>query len=147
MGKTVVRAKFSNTHDIADVKRGFMQESEIRSLECEGVVDTGAVLVSLTKRIVDQLGLDIVTEKRVRYANGQVETKAIAGGLLVEIQGRNAEVRCVVQDDASPMLIGQIALAEMDWAVHPQTQRLIPGHEGEHEMALIEMYYQSNQSY
>lgn len=140
MGKTIVKVKFSNTYDIAVAKRGFMQETEIRSVECEGIVDTGAVLVSLPTELVQQLGLDIVTQKRVRYADGRIESKQIAGGLLVEIQGRTAEVRCIVQGNNAPVLIGQIALEEMDWAIHPQSQRLIPGHEGEEEMALIEMY-------
>ena len=91
-------------------------------MDCEGIFDTGAVLVSLPVQIVEQLGSDIVTHKRVRYANGQVESKPIAGKHRLEIQGRTAELRCIVQDHAFPVLIGQIALAEMVWAVHPQRQ-------------------------
>ena len=91
-------------------------------MDCEGIVNTGAVLVSLPVQIVEQLGSDIVTHKRVRYANGQVESKPIAGKPRLEIQGRTAELCCIVQDHASPVLIGQIALAEMVWAVHPQSQ-------------------------
>lgn len=141
MGKTIVKTKFYNTYDLADVKRGFMNEAQVRIVEREGIVDTGAVFVSLPRNLVEQLGLDIVAERKVRYANGKIAKCKIAGGLLVEIRGRTAELQCLVQeDDNAPILIGQIALEAMDWAVNPQTQQLIPGHDEDHEMGLIEMY-------
>ena len=140
MGKVIVKVKFTNSTDSDNAQQGLITESAIRTIETEGIVDTGAVMLSLPQDLVEKLGLRTIGQRRVRYANGQPDQKPIAGAILIEIQGRQALVDCLVQDEDSPVLIGQVPLELMDWAVHPQEQRLIPGHEGENEMALIEMY-------
>lgn len=139
MGKTIVDVKFTNAIDLAVAKRGYIPQSEIRSLQTHGIVDTGAVLVSLPETLVNELGLEIVAKRRVRYADGKTADKSIAGGLLVEIQGRTSETRCIVEPESDTVLIGQIPLEEMDWMVHPQSQKLVSAHE-DFEQGLIEMY-------
>lgn len=140
MGKLIVKAKLTNSTDLDNVQRGLIPESEVRRLEVEGIVDKGAVMLSLPKNFVAALGLRTIEYRRVRYANGKPDRRPVAGVILIEIQGRQTSVDCLVQDTGSPVLIGQVPLELMDWAGHPQTQCLIPGHEGENEMALIEMY-------
>ena len=140
MGKVIVQLKLINSVDLSNVRHGIIPESKVRSIEVSGIVDTGAVMLSLPLDLVEKLGLDQIGQRRVRYANGQPDTKPVAGGVFLEIQGRQALVDCLVQEPGSPVLVGQVPLELMDWAVHPQEQRLIPGHEGENDMALIEMY-------
>lgn len=139
MGKVIVQALFTNAGDVAVAERGYIPKKDIRHLTAEGIVDTGATLISLPKELVDKLGLVEVEKRVVRYANGKTTEKTIAGGLLVEIQGRTSETRCVVEPKEKTVLIGQIPLEEMDWMVHPQSQKLVPAHEG-FEQDLIEMY-------
>ncbi len=139
MGKTIVDVKFTNAGDVTVSNRGYIPQSEIRSINTQGIVDTGAVLVSLPEKLVNELGLEIVEKRRVRSANGETADKSIAGGLLVEIQGRTSETRCIVEPESSAVLIGQIPLEEMDWMVHPQAQKLVSAHEG-FDQGLIEMY-------
>lgn len=139
MGKTIVTAKLTNFSDQELARRGFIPESEIRSLEVEGIVDTGAVLVSLPEPIVEQLGLSISEHRRVRYADGRSGERPIASGLFIEIQGRTALCRVIVNPTKSTVLIGQIPLEEMDWLVDPRNQCLVTGHPDFPE-GLIEMY-------
>lgn len=139
MGKVIVTAKLTNRDDLILAEHGYISENEIHSLEVEGIIDTGAVLVSLPQKIVDELRLKESEKRKVRYANGDVVEKSIAGGLLIEIQGRTSETRCIIEPNSSTVLIGQIPLEEMDWMVHPQKQILVSGHEG-FDQGLIEMY-------
>lgn len=140
MGRVTVSVKMTNAIDVGIAERKLISKSEIRSLEVEGIVDTGAAMLSLPEDLVEQLGLRIMGHRRVRYANGKPDRIPFAGVLLLEIQGRETSADCLVQKKGSPVLIGQIPLEAMDWAVHPAGQRLIPGHEGEDDMAMIEMY-------
>lgn len=139
MGKTIVRAKLTNYGDVAVADRGFIPVEQIRSTEVDGIIDTGATLISLPKAVVKELGLKLVTKHKVRYADGRTEIRPIAGGLLIEIQGRSAETRCIINETSDTVLIGQIPLEEMDWMVHPNKQCLVSAHEG-HDQAIIEMY-------
>ncbi|MBF0236295.1 MAG: clan AA aspartic protease [SAR324 cluster bacterium] len=139
MGKLIVKAKLTNAGDVAVAERGFISKEQIRSVEINGLIDTGAVLVSLPENIVNELGLPVVDHRPVKYANGKVESRPIAGGLLIEIQGRTAETRCIVNTSTDVVLIGQIPLEEMDWMVHPAGQCLVSGHDG-YSQGLIEMY-------
>ena len=130
MGKVIVKVKFSNIIDVYLADNGNLPSEQVRSIETEGIIDTGAVLVSLPEPLAQELGLKFVEERTVRYANGSTAKKQIGGGLLVEIQGRTSETRCIIEPGSQTVLIGQIPLEEMDWMVHPQGQKLVPGHEG-----------------
>lgn len=139
MGKVLVLTKMTNAYDLANVRRGAMIAKNVKSIEVQGIIDTGAVMLSLPKDLVEQLNLDILEQRSVRYADGRIDTKQIAGMIHLEIQGRQSEVPCIVQDVGAPVLIGQIPLEAMDWNVDLQRRCLIPAHEGYHQ-GLIEMY-------
>ena len=139
MGRVVVHAKIENLEDLYDVKHGRVADDRARSIEIDdALVDTGATMLSLPKRYIEQLGL-----RRHRTS------KATTSGGIVEF-GRYDVVRLTIQDrdfaievaevhDDCPALIGQIPLEMLDFVVNPIGQRLIgnPAHNGEH---MFELY-------
>jgi len=126
MGKVTVRVKISNYGDQLAVKEGRKQPEDVRRIEVDGLVDTGATLCVLPESIVQQLGLPINRTAPVMYADGRVGEIGVAGGAYLEIKGRYAEVECLVEKNSDQVLIGQVPLEVMDWHVDMKERALKP---------------------
>jgi predicted aspartyl protease len=134
MGKVQVPAVIENLEDVLKAESGELARESIRRVEVQdALVDTGAVMLSLPKRLISQLGLRPFRKRQVRTVGGIVETTLYRAVQLV-VQGR--EFTCDVAEipDDCPVLIGQIPLEGLDFVVDPVGQRLIgnPEHGGEH---------------
>lgn len=134
MGKVVVPAVLENLEDLFRVRAGELRPEEVRRVEVtDALVDTGAVMLSLPKRLVEQLGLIPFRNRTVRTVGGIVQT-TIYRAVQLNVQGR--EFICDIAEipDDCPVLIGQIPLEGLDFVVDPIGQRLIgnPEHNGEH---------------
>ena len=134
MGKVLVPAVIENLEDLLQVQAGTLAPSEVRRVEVQdALVDTGAVMLSMPKRMIAQLGLQPFRARTVRTVGGIVQTTIYSIARLT-VQGR--EFNCDVAEipDDCPVLIGQIPLEGLDFVVDPIGQRLIgnPEHNGEH---------------
>ena len=114
------RVKMWNFLDEGLAERGIISPDEVRSIELEGaVVDTGSTRLVLTTELVERLGLPLVGDITVRYADNRTARKPIARGVLVEIMDRTAIFDAVVEADGQP-LIGMVVLEELDLWPDPQ---------------------------
>ncbi len=65
MGKVLVTAKIENMEDVYAAKRGRLAPQEVRTAEVtDALVDTGATLLSLPRRLIEQLGLERLRTRR-----------------------------------------------------------------------------------
>ena len=96
-----------------------------KSVEIEALIDTGATMISVSQKVVDELGLRKMREKTVRYANGKTERKPIYGVVTAEIKGRAGEFDVMAEPDGSRPLVGQILLEQLDLVVDPGARRVI----------------------
>jgi predicted aspartyl protease len=139
MGKVLVTAKIENLFDLYEVEQGRLTPDEVRSVDVDdAMVDTGATLLSLPKRYIEQLGLTPTRERSVRTVAGTIKLK-IYSVVRLTVQGRDVPTEvCEVPDDC-PVLIGQIPLEGLDFVIDPSGQKLIgnPEHGGEQ---MIELY-------
>lgn len=134
MGKVQVAAKIENLEDIFRAEAGTLPADQVRSVDVsDALVDTGAVMLSLPKRMVAQLGLRAYRTRRMRTAGGIVQTR-ICAAVRLTVQGRDFTTDVAEIPDDCPVLIGQIVLEGLDFVVDPVGQRLIgnPEHGGEH---------------
>jgi clan AA aspartic protease len=134
VGKVLAAAKFENMQDLTRVKLGLLPADQVRSVEvADALVDTGATMLSLPKRVVAQLGLDRVRSRRFRTTSGLAEF-GIFDVVRLTIQGRECKVEVSEVPDDCPVLIGQIPLEALDFVVDPVGRKLIgnPEHGGEH---------------
>ncbi len=133
MGVVMVKALIENNRDLIAAEERRLAPEQVRRIEvADARVDTGATLIGLPLRMIEQLGL-----KRIRT----VEAKTTAGlrsfGLYepvkITIQGRDCEVRVSEVADNCPVRIGYIPLEQLDFVVDPRNQRLIgnPEHGGQ----------------
>jgi predicted aspartyl protease len=139
MGKVVVTARIENLQDLYNVKQGNLSADQLRTVEVpDALVDTGAVMLSLPRRLIEQLGLSRLRARRIRTSAGVAET-AMYDAVRLTIQGRECTVDVLEVPDGCPVLIGQIPLEAMDWVVDPVGGKLIgnPEHGGEHMIDLF----------
>ena len=139
MGKVLVSAKIENLDDLVVAGRGLRPGDQVRAIEVEdALVDTGATILSMPKRMIERLGLRPVRSRQARTSAGTV-TVQVYGTARLTIQGRDCPTDVSELPDDCPVLIGQIPLELLDFVVDPIGQRLIgnPAHGGEH---ILELY-------
>jgi len=135
MGRVLVLAKIENLNDLFLVSQGSKSSEDVRTVEVpDALVDTGATLLSLPQRFIEQLGLQRYRTRRARTASGELKDFEIYGVVRLTIQGRECTTEVAALSNECPALIGQVPLEMLDWVVDPIGQRLIgnPAHGGEH---------------
>jgi predicted aspartyl protease len=139
MGRVVTEAQVENMEDLWAAKNGQIQSKDVRRLEIvDALVDTGATLLSLPTRMIQQLGLGKVYTKRVTSSTGLAEA-AVYEPVRLTIQGRSCTMDVMEVPDGVPPLIGQLPLEHLDFVVDLRSRRLIgnPAHGGEHMYELF----------
>ena len=139
MGKVVVSARIENLWDAHDLDRGGLTADEVRLVEIDdALVDTGATMLSMPKKLIEQLGLKKHRTRTARTSAGMAEF-AIYEAVRLTIQGRDCLAEVAELPDDCPVLIGQVPLEVLDFVVDPVGQRLIgnPDHGGQQ---MIDMF-------
>ena len=126
MGEIVASMKLENTGDGDNASEGLRDESTVRRVTVDGVVDTGAVMLVLPEDVVGRLGLRTRREVLVTYADERKETRPVAGPVTVHIGDRFMIAECVIGPPSSEPLIGQIVLEALDLVADCGKQTLAP---------------------
>jgi predicted aspartyl protease len=114
MGKVIEKVKLTNLFD------------STKTREVEGVIDTGATMLVLPQDVVNELGLKRIGERRVKYANNQIQLKPVYRGLILALKGRDGIFDVLSEVEGSEPLIDQIVLEALDLIVDPITKTVIP---------------------
>jgi clan AA aspartic protease len=139
IGRVLTEATIQNLEDLWAVKRGLIPPDQVRRITVtDALVDTGATLLSLPTRLIQQLGLSETGKKRVTSSSGMAEA-SMYEAVRLTIQGRQCTMDVMEVPDDVPVLIGQIPLEHLDLVVDLRNRRLIgnPAHGGEH---MYELY-------
>jgi len=124
MGEVRVRVRLTNAGDEILAQRGFLKPGDVRSLDVEAMVDTGAVRCAMPAKVMERLGLGVSTRRRAQYAGGRVEEVGVTDPVRIELEGRPTYEDCLVLGDE--VLIGQTALESTDLFVDCVNGRLVP---------------------
>lgn len=133
MGRVVVAATIENLGDVQNVRAGALAADQVRRVEVhDALVDTGASMLSMPRRLIEQLGLYPLRSRPVRTSSGS-RVAQVYGTVRLTIQGRDCPSDVIEVPDDCPVLVGQVPLDLMDFVVDPAGQRLIgnPAHGGE----------------
>ena len=139
MGRVLTAAMIENLEDIWAAKRGLVDADQIRRIEVtDALVDSGATLLSIPSRLIQKLGLERVTTKKVSSSTGPGEAN-IYSAVRLTIQGRSCTMDVLEVPDGVPILIGQLPLEHLDFVVDMRSHSLIgnPAHGGEHIYELM----------
>jgi clan AA aspartic protease len=138
-GRVLTEATIENLEDLWNERRGAVAPDQVRRITVEdALVDTGATMLSIPRRLINQLGLKEQYRKRVRSSIGVSEI-GVFDAVRLTIQGRACTMDVVEVPDDCPILIGQLPLEQLDFVIDPRSRTLIgnPAHGGEH---MFEMY-------
>jgi predicted aspartyl protease len=142
VGRVLVSAKIENVIDLHAASRGQISDDQVHRIEVSDAhVDTGATLLGMPKRLIEQLGIEKIADGRAKTTSG-FAIFGIYGPVRLTIQGRHCSVDVSEVADACPVLVGYVPLELLDFVVDPRNQRLIgnPDHGGEF---MFDMYQQS----
>jgi predicted aspartyl protease len=126
MGKVLVSARIENISDSLAARAGRIRPDEVRAVDVhEALVDTGAKLLGLPRRMIEQLGLDLFETREAQTSVGRAPC-AIYRAVWLTVEGRQCSVDVSQVSDDCPVLIGYVPLELLDFVVDPIQQRLIP---------------------
>jgi predicted aspartyl protease len=126
MGRVTVAVRIENIHDSLEARAGRLSPDRVRAIAVDdALVDTGARLLSLPKRMIDQLGLQWFDTRPARTSAGTVQTR-IHSAVWLTILGRQCTVDVAEVPDDCPVLVGHFPLEILDLIVDPANERLIP---------------------
>src|SRR3972149_2288069 len=83
MGKVIVKVELVNDGDLTLIQRGFAPEGSERRKIVDGLVDTGATMLSIPEDISEELGLSVRRKSTVRLADGSSVMMGVAGPVSV----------------------------------------------------------------
>jgi predicted aspartyl protease len=134
VGRVLTEATMENLEDLWAVKRGLIAPEQVRQITvADALVNTGATLLSLPTRLIQQLGLSKTSSKRATSSIGLAEA-AMYDAVRLTIQSRTCTMDVMEVPDSVPVLIGQLPLEHLDLVVNLRDRSLIgnPAHGGEH---------------
>src|SRR5438093_10347093 len=110
VGKGIVSAKIENLDDVKAAMRGVLPLDQIRTLDIpDARIDTGATVLSMPKRLIEQLGLMQLKTAQVKTTMG-LTSVGVYEPVRLSIQGRDCEVAVTEVAESCPVLIGYIPL-------------------------------------
>jgi aspartyl protease family protein len=93
-----------------------------RSVSLKALVDTGATLTVVPRKIVKELNLLLIGKRVVATAKSVAEFDECLG--VIEIMGRKAYSHMLVSDEIDVALIGTVALETLGFEIDPVTGKL-----------------------
>jgi len=139
MGRVIEKIIVKNYGDMIEATKGIISESQIRKVEVDAIVDTGATYVCLNRNDIETLGLPFHNIVNIKTANGKASRRTFKGA-EIELNDRTFVMEVMENDDATPALIGYLLLEALDFVVDPKIQRVIPNpaHDGKW---VADLYY------
>ncbi|HEX8294903.1 MAG TPA: hypothetical protein VF593_01270 [Chthoniobacteraceae bacterium] len=106
---------------------------ERRPVAVNALVDSAAYLTCIPQELCEELNLDEADRRPVQLADGSTTTTAYVGPLLLRFENRQSFGGALVM--GNEVLIGAIAMEDMDVLIEPRAQKLIvnpehPDHAG-----------------
>jgi hypothetical protein len=103
------------------------------------IVDSGAILLALSTRIIDILGLKKTGKSKVNVATGIVQL-GIYSAVDLEIQSRKGVFEVMeLRHPKIGAVVGEIPLERLDFLIHPGINRLIPNPEHDNQLVLDQL--------
>lgn len=124
MGEIRERIRLTNALDEELYFERKITRDQVRSVEVDAIVDTGAVRSVIPLQVMQQLGVTPRGDRIAKYADGRSEAVPVTRGIIFECQGRDTlEEALVLGED---VLLGQTVLEKLDLLADCRDQKLVP---------------------
>ncbi|MBM4050005.1 MAG: aspartyl protease [Planctomycetes bacterium] len=135
MGRITLKIKVENLEDILRAERGQLAPEQVRSVQVDALVDTGATLLCLPANAIAGLGLSLLSTRKITTANGPVEIRLFRGARLT-IFNRTCTVDVMELQNGVPALIGYVPLEVLDLTLDLKRHAVVPNPEHGDEIVL-----------
>ncbi len=124
MGLTYAKIRLVNQYDEYKSAEGNLEPNQIRNVEVEMLVDTGAIRMAINEEILNALGLKRGFQMQASLADGSVRTLELVSGIKVSFGDRTCYTDAFVLPGNTEPLLGAIPIEAMDLAVIPSENKL-----------------------
>jgi clan AA aspartic protease len=100
------------------------RKQDLAAIEIKCLVDTGALMMSITETMCIQLQLDELEKRSVTIADGSIKQVPFVGPIRIDFGNRFCFTGAFVLGNEA--LLGAVPMEEMDLIVHPAKQQVIP---------------------
>lgn len=125
MGLIYAEITLINGEDLVLAKRHIIGEEEIKQMNVNMLVDTGAYNLCINEDIQHQLKFPIVEKRAAQTADGRMVELDVVDNVQVRFKNRATTCRAMVLPSGCEPLLGAIPLEDMDVLIHPLKQELI----------------------
>ncbi|MBM3326016.1 MAG: clan AA aspartic protease [Calditrichaeota bacterium] len=96
------------------------QDTSLRPVEVEALVDTGAITLCIPEHIAVQLKLTEIDKREVTITDGRTQVVSYVGPVRVDFENRTSFTGALVLGDW--VLMGVVLLEDMDLVLNPVQQ-------------------------
>ena len=125
MGLVYADIKLVNSGDITLARRGYIKETEIKSMTVKMLVDSGAYMLTINENIKNQLGLPVSGNQEAKLADDSIIKFEVVGPVEVIFKNRSTSTRAAVLPGSTEPLLGSIPMEDLDVMIDPKSQELI----------------------
>lgn len=132
MGRVVVPIVVSNVDDVRKAAAGEIAPADVRRVQVDALVDSGATFLCMPESLIVQLGLPFNRQRETRTVTGPVKLN-VYGGARLQVQDRECDEEVMALPESRQVLLGQIPLEKLDFWIDLSQRRLVgnPEHDGE----------------
>ncbi|CAK0752038.1 conserved hypothetical protein [Gammaproteobacteria bacterium] len=123
MGRILQTVTLTNAGDLSKWRDGILREDQIRQIEVQALVDTGAAMLCLPLEFIFKLGLRETSRRRAITANGQID-RSVYEPVRIAVLDRHAILEVMELPAGPPPLLGYLPLEALDLYPNPQRQIL-----------------------
>jgi clan AA aspartic protease len=138
MGLTYADIELINAGDIAMARKFVIGDDEIKRMNINILVDTGAYNLCINETIQEQLDLPFLEKRKGQLANGSIEEYDLVGPIVLKFKNRQTVCNALVLKGENEPFLGAIPLEDLDVIIHPLSQQLMvnPDHPNYAQMKL-----------
>lgn len=125
MGLVYADIELINSGDMELARRYYIGEEEVKRINVNILVDSGANNLCINESIQQQLDLPFIEKRKAQLADGHIEEYDIVGPIVLKFKNRRTVCNAMVLQGDSEPLLGVIPLEDMDVLIHPSRQELI----------------------
>jgi hypothetical protein len=123
MGLVHAELELINAEDLAVARRGFINDTDVRRITVDALVDSGAAMMVIPESVRLLLGVGIIGQEVAEYANGHLEKVPVVGPIEIRFANRMTITTALVL--GNDVRLGAIPMEAMDVLVNPRTQKLV----------------------
>ena len=125
MGLVYADITLINGEDLILAKRHIIGQEEVKQMNLNILVDTGAYNLCINEEIQEELQFPIVEKRKAETADGRIVECDVVDNVQVRFKNRAITCRAMILPGSSEPLLGAIPLEDMDVLIHPQLQEMI----------------------